>query len=97
MNRPLRFLLCWLGMTLAPLVMFTGYLLVTRGSLRQYHVGWDSLAIAVSLAVGLASIAWLPVTSGWRWGMSALYVPVAAFLLFFYAAIFVCSHYDDCF
>lgn len=96
MNRSFRFLLCWLGITLAPLAVFTGYLIVTRSSLRQY-MGWDAPAMAVSLAVGLASIAWLPVKSRLRWGMSVLYVPVAAFLLFYYAASFVCFRYGDCF
>lgn len=96
MNHAVRFLLCSLGMTLVPFLLFMGYLAVTRSWLRQY-TGLDTLAMTVSLAVGLASIVWLPVKSSLRWGMGVLYVPIAVFLLFYCAAMFVCTRYGDCF
>ena len=96
MNHYFRLLLCSLGITLVPFLLFIGYLLVTRSWLRQ-SMGLDGPAMAVSLIVGVASIIWLPIRSGLRWVMCVLYVPVAAFLLFYCAAMFVCARYGDCF
>ena len=86
MNPYFRLLLCSLGITVVPFLLFIGYLLVTRSWLHQY-MGLDGSAMAVSLVVGVAFIIWLPVRSGLRWGMGVLYVPVAAFLLFY-----MCGH-----
>lgn len=95
MNHYLRLFLCSLGMTFVLLLLFMGYLLVTRSWLRQY-MGLDTEAMAVSVILGVSSIAWLPVRSGLRWGMGVLYVPVAAFLLFYCAVMFVCARYGAC-
>ena len=96
MNHYFRLLLCSLGMTITPFLLLTGYLFVTRSWLG-YFMELDIPAIAVSLAVGLTFIAWLPIKSGLRWGIGVLYVPVTAFLLFWWAAMFVCFRYGTCF
>lgn len=96
MKRSLRFLLCSVGITLVPFLLFTLYLIVvTRGGFRR-STGWDDPAMATSLGVGLACVVWLPVKSGLRWGIGVFYVPIVACLLFVYQLMFVCTCCGDC-
>lgn len=91
-----RTILGWLGALVAPFVVITAYLFLTRWPAYRWSVASDYVALAVAIAVGIAGLC-VAVRSPLRRLMgSVVYVCAAAFVLFWYSLAFVCSTFGDC-
>jgi hypothetical protein len=95
MNR--RVLRLWLFSTFAPFAVFTGYLLLSRGTMwRSTAMRLDTPALVMSVLIGLGFIAALPVPRRMRLLVGMVYVPIMGLGLLFYAFFFVCEVFGDC-
>jgi len=85
-----------IGMLFGPMVVFSGYLLLTRGTTVGFTAHSDLTALAVGVCVGLCFVVLLPIDRLRRLAVAVVYVPVAIWVGFSYMLIFVCAVFDNC-
>lgn len=82
------------GTVLAPLLLMSLYLLISRKS--DLNRTWDYLGLAFSIGAGLPFLlkATKPIT--WRVAVIAFYLIIGWILLSLYGLFFVCRVFHDC-
>jgi hypothetical protein len=84
-----------LGASILPFGVFSTYLLLSRWPSRWFTTSSDYAGGAVSMLVGIALIATLPVSREVRILLLLFYVPILGVLLFFYGLEFVGLAFGD--
>ena len=78
----------------APTLVFSGYLVVTRNLVLSPRI--DLIGLAVSIGVGLGFIWWLPLRSYVRVLLGLALAMVSVLWLRLYGLYFVCAFFRDC-
>jgi hypothetical protein len=83
------------GALVAPPAVMSAYLALSRWPSRWFTAGSDWLFLALSVGVGVAFLARLPLPSVGRMALACMYVAVAGVALVLYSLYFVGFVFDD--
>jgi hypothetical protein len=94
-ERRIAFGLLLVGALFGPPALMSAYLYLSRWPTRWFTGDSDWGALGLSVAVGAACIAGLPMPGAWRLVLAIVYVPVAVFALIVYSLSFVGTMFGD--
>ena len=80
----------------APVMLLSGYLYLTRATNLRWSDQSDFLALAISVAVGVAGLLLLVRDNLKRLVGAVVYAFATYYVLFGYTLAFVCSAFGDC-
>jgi len=83
-----RLAVCWLGALFGPFPILSAYMLFTCGVVTPATVQGYQAVICLSVFVGLACIATMPIRAVSRMNIACLYAPVIWFALEVYGVFF---------
>jgi hypothetical protein len=84
-----------IGAAIAPFVVASAYLWLTRWPSYRFTALSDFVGLAVSVLVGTVFVTILPIRPIHRLASLAVYVPTIAVLLFFYSLWFIAAVFHD--
>jgi hypothetical protein len=73
----------------------SAYLWVSRWPIRWFTTESEWFFLCLSVGVGVACLAWLPIKPMWRIIFILVYIPTCGFLLLLYGFAFVAYAFGD--